>query len=153
MHFSDIAFLTLPVVIGMGLPAIVNLITQKKKPVPCGKKPSIQPPGWVFATAWSILYILLGIAGYYGWIESGRDISNVAIVLFLLLIVFLNAWWLIFSNICASFASFFTIVVLLIHTMITVSMFFAKGLNKSGWLVIPLALWLAFASTLSYLSI
>lgn len=153
MYYSDIAFATLPIVIGMGLPLMVNLITKKKNPVPCGKKPKIQPPGWVFATAWSILYILLGIAGYYGWVESGRDISNVAIILFILLILGLNAWWLIFSNICASLASFYTIVALFIHTIVTMVLFFAKDFKKSGWLVLPLAFWLAFASILSYLSI
>ena len=152
MQYSDIAFLTLPVVFGMGLPIIVNLIS-KRKNLPCGKRPAIQPPGWVFATVWSIIYVLLGICGYYGWVESQRDISNIAIIMFILLLVFLNAWWFIFSNICASFASFCAIIALFIYTIITILVFFAKKLNKSGWFTIPLALWLIFASTLSYLSI
>lgn len=153
MHVSDISFLTLPIIIGMGLPALVGIMSKKKNKTPCGTKPKIQPPGWVFGVAWSILYILLGVSGYFVWRASGRDIKNIAIILFILLNVSLNAWWLIFSNICASIASFVTILVILLQTVITAFIFFKNGFNISGWTTIPLVCWLMFASTLSYLSI
>lgn len=157
MHYSDIAFLTLPIIIGMGIPALVGIVKKNfnKNNTPCGNntKPKIQPPGWVFGVVWSILYILLGVSGYFAWRDSDRDIENIVIILFILLNISLNAWWLIFSNICAQLASFVSILILFLQTIATVFIGFKKGFNKSGLLTLPLVLWLMFASTLSYLSI
>jgi benzodiazapine receptor len=153
MHFSDISFLTLPIIIGMGVPALVGIMSKDKNKIPCGKKSQLQPPGWVFGVAWSILYILLGVSGYFAWLASGRDIKNIAIILFILLNVSLNAWWLIFSNVCASVASFVTIILILLQTVVTMIVFFKDRFVISGWTTTPLVCWLVFASTLSYLSI
>jgi benzodiazapine receptor len=152
-HFSDVLFLTIPIVIGIGLPALVGTISKKKNRTPCGTKPKIQPPGWVFGVVWSILYMLLGVSGYFVWRDSDRDLQNTAIILFIVLNISLNAWWLIFSNVCASIASFVTIIIILLQTAATVFIFFKNGFNISGWTTTPLVLWLMFASTLSYLSI
>lgn len=157
MYYSDIAFLTLPIIIGMGLPALVGIVKKNsnKNNTPCGNntKPKIQPPGWVFGVVWSILYILLGVSGYFAWRDSDRNIENIVIILFILLNISLNAWWLIFSNICAPLASFVSIVILFLQTIATVFIFFKNRFNRSGLISLPLVLWLMFASTLSYLSI
>src|ERR1700712_4407151 len=33
-------------------------------------KPPFNPPNWVFGPAWSILYVLVGIAGARTWLEE-----------------------------------------------------------------------------------
>lgn len=35
-------------------------------------KPAFNPPSWVFAPVWSILYVLIGIAGARAWTEGHR---------------------------------------------------------------------------------
>lgn len=36
------------------------------------KKPPLAPPGWLFPVAWTILYILMGLASYRVWTSDAR---------------------------------------------------------------------------------
>ena len=152
MQISDFIFLSYPSLIGLGLPYLVNLIRDKKY-VPCGNKPSIQPPGWVFGVAWTILYVLLGIASYLLWIGSKRNIGSSSVISLILLIAALNLWWIVFSNICNPKLAFASIVSILLQSIVTMQILFTNKQNVPGWLTLPLVLWLTFASSLSYLSI
>ena len=36
------------------------------------KKPPLAPPGWLFPVAWTVLYILMGLASYWLWISGAQ---------------------------------------------------------------------------------
>ena len=52
-------------------------------------KPSWNPPNWVFAPAWTVLYILIAIAGWLVWREAGFGLPLLVYAVQLLL----NAGW------------------------------------------------------------
>src|SRR6187431_671414 len=54
-------------------------------------KPSFMPPGWAFPVAWTILYVLMGIAlGLV--IEAQGPLRNLAIALFMAQLLLNLAW-------------------------------------------------------------
>ena len=104
-----------------------------------GKKISFRPPSYVFAIVWPILLLLLG----YSWILRPY-ISYLYFILTLLL-----AGWCIVFNYSKGFA-FIEILLTLIFALFLIYYEFNK---LSSSLLIPLVLWLGFASILNYYTI
>ena len=61
-------------------------------------KPWFNPPGWVFAPVWAILYLLMGISAWLVWRKAGFQVAARALAVFGLQLVFNGAWtWLFFG--------------------------------------------------------
>ncbi len=59
-------------------------------------KPSWTPPDWLFGPAWTVLYILIAVAGWRVWQASGW---NLAMVFWCANLMFNAAWsWLMFRR-------------------------------------------------------
>lgn len=137
----EIALLISPIILGM---LSARLFTPKVYKQ-CGKKSKLQPPGWVFALAWSVLYILLGVSAML--VYRKQDFSPLLISI-LISIALLITWWLVFANICSPFASYVAIYVILGIVVANVTALFKGKMFIAGSLMIPLCLWLVFASLL-----
>lgn len=62
------------------------------------RKPSWNPPDWVFAPVWTMLYVLMGIAAAMIWAERARLPVTLALALFLGQLVCNSLWsWLFFG--------------------------------------------------------
>jgi hypothetical protein len=72
--------------------------------------------------------------------------------LLLSLVIILNAWWVSFGNRCAPILSFTSILTILLFTCAICIHIFNKFENTS-YCLMPLILWLSFATLLSYQSI
>jgi len=143
---SDIILLFFPLIIGVGL---VSIFVNKESL--CGKRPKLQPPGWVFATVWPILYLLMGISIFIYWRKSGRKITY-PFYLFIIGTLLLQAWWVLFNKICAPTSAFLSLVGITIYFLRTALSFY-KLSQISTLCLIPLIVWLSFASYLTYKSI
>ena len=57
-------------------------------------KPSFNPPNWIFAPVWSMLYIMMGVAAGLVWnrIDFEKEIVKKALVFFAIQLA-LNALW------------------------------------------------------------
>ena len=108
-------------------------------PVKNNKNVSFSPPPYVFAIVWPILLLLLG----YSW-NLRPNISYLYIVLTLLL-----SFWLILFSLYKKTA-FYELVLTLLFTIFIL---FYKYETVSSNLLIPLILWLSFASILNYYTI
>ena len=140
--FIQLALLISPIVIGM---VSARLFTPKIYKQ-CGEKSKLQPPGWVFAVVWSILYIMIGVAAMLAFQKLGRFSASLNMLIFTTVLLF--AWWIIFANICSPYISFLFIYFIFGVLTATVVSFFKERLWVSGGLLIPLCLWLVFASIL-----
>lgn len=146
MHASDIAIAAAPLVVGM----LSGLLVRRNNT--CGKKAKLQPPGWLFAVVWPILYILAGIAGLLIWRADARRWSWV-LTLFTASLLIMMTWWVVFGNVCAPKIATITIASIVtpsIATLIAVLMY--RRLWTPAALLTPLFAWLCFASYLTYSS-
>ncbi|MFH1285145.1 MAG: TspO/MBR family protein [Candidatus Micrarchaeota archaeon] len=113
-------------------------------------KPSFNPPNWLFAPAWTMLYALMGVSAYLVW-KKGTEKKEVKIALgFFCLQLLLNlVWSLIFFGMKSPFFAFLEIILLWLAIAATIWKFY--GIDKrAGALLIPYILWVTFASVLNY---
>lgn len=114
-------------------------------------KPSFNPPSWLFAPVWTVLYILMGIAFYLIWknnVANHLEKKNAMALYFVQLI--LNFFWsLIFFY--AREPAWALVEILLLLMMIIITAFYFYKISKiAGWLLLPYILWVCFASVLNY---
>jgi tryptophan-rich sensory protein len=112
-------------------------------------KPPIMPPGWTFAVAWTILYILLGLSLAMLLHAKGARNRERALILFAIQLLLNFAWSPLF------FAGHKVDVALsVIAAMIVVAVFMIFVMWKirvwAAALLLPYFSWLLFALTLNY---
>lgn len=112
-------------------------------------KPAIMPSGWVFAVAWTALYILLGLA--LAMILHARRAPGrrVAVTLFVIQFLLNLAWSPLFFAMHEVSAALGLIVALAIAAIIT-AILFARIRLVAGLLLLPYVAWLCFAMFLNY---
>lgn len=132
--------------------AIGSAFTLSKIPTWYGTlvKPYFSPPNWLFGPVWTFLYLVMGIS-FYLVIKNGilgKEVK-VAIIIFLIQLVFNALWSIIFFGLKNPFLAFGVIIVL--WFLIVINIFKFYSINKvSGLILIPYLLWVSFASVLNY---
>lgn len=113
------------------------------------KKPPFQPPNWLFGPAWTVLFILMGIALFLVW-NKGLPFSQVrmAVVMFAVQLGLNILWSVLFFGAKAPLAGLIEIAVLWVAILLTIVYFFAVS-RTAGWLLVPYILWVSFATVLN----
>jgi translocator protein len=112
-------------------------------------KPAIQPPGWAFGLAWSVLYTLLGFALAMVLNARGNRFRNYAVALFTVAFIANLAWSPLFFAAHKVFAAFFLILFMLAFAIAT-TIAFGRVRTVAAWLMLPYLLWLSFAAILNW---
>lgn len=113
-------------------------------------KPWFNPPNWIFAPVWTVLYILMGIALFLVW-KSGAEkmIKQTAIILFSVQLALNFFWSFIFFKLQLPGWAFAEIIGMWIMILITI-LWFGKISSAAAWLLVPYISWVSFASVLNY---
>lgn len=112
-------------------------------------KPFFQPPNWLFAPVWTILYILMGAAAGIIYTTSRKTAAGkTALLLFAVQLVFNVIWsFLFFGSHMLLLAS--VDIVLLWAVLLATIVNFWKINRASAVMLIPYILWVTFASVLT----
>ncbi len=104
----------------------------------------LSPPGWLFAVAWSILYVLMGLS--LGTLVSRGDMSLVRVWLLQLVVNLL--WCILFF---ATHNPLLGLVdILLLDILVFTYIIYAFSRRRlAAWLFMPYMLWLLFATYLN----
>ena len=113
-------------------------------------KPSFNPPNWVFAPVWSLLYLMMGISAGLVWdkiTDQGEEVK--AGLKFFAIQLALNAFWsYLFFELKNPLLALIEIVLLWLMIYETYIKF--KKIDKiAGYLLVPYLLWVGFASVLN----
>ncbi len=113
-------------------------------------KPVFNPPNWIFAPVWTLLYIFMGIAAGLIWNEIGNKPKEVKVALqYFIVQLGLNALWsyLFFGLQNLLLASIEVILLLLV--LIECFKIFKPIHPTAAKLFIPYIAWVSFASLLT----
>ena len=103
----------------------------------------LNPPSWVFAPVWTILYLLLGYVLYLIYKSAPQYLY-----LYITQIILVNIWFPLFVNYPNRFYSTISLIALAIYAIILG--YLSYSINKTAtYCLIPYIAWLCFASYLS----
>lgn len=108
-------------------------------------KPSFNPPNWVFGPVWTVLYVLISVAGWRTWT---RDKQGVAMKLWWTQMLLNFVWSPTFFTLHQLWLSFAVIVVLLASILAFIAVQWTRD-RTSAVLFLPYAAWVGFASVLN----
>ena len=113
-------------------------------------KPWFTPPNWVFAPAWTTLFVLMGLALYLVW-SQGLDKAPVsaAVLLFGIQLTLNVLWSALFFGLHSPFYAFIEIIALWAAILLTI-IYFWKVSRIAGILLLPYLFWVSFASILNF---
>lgn len=112
-------------------------------------RPLWAPPAWLFGPAWTVLYLLMGVASWLVWRRGGFSDARLALTLYGVQLVLNGLWtWLFFVMRSGSLA-FVEIIVLWILILATIIAFWRKN-KLAGLMLVPYLFWVAYASALTF---
>jgi translocator protein len=109
-------------------------------------KPSYNPPSWVFAPVWTILYLMMTFAIWSFWHNKNKDINTIYI--YFIHLIFNTTWsvtFFVFHKILLSLLILIILILLIILLMVS----FRRVNMLSYYLMIPYLLWCFYALVLN----
>ena len=113
-------------------------------------KPAFTPPNWLFGPAWTLLFILMGLA-FFLILRDGRENKNFSAAWMSFgAQLFLNIYWsFLFFFVQEPPLAFYGLISL--WSMIFVNIYYFYQIKKSAaYLLIPYIAWVTFAGALNY---
>ena len=108
-------------------------------------KPSFNPPNWVFPPAWTVLYVLVGVAGWRVWRLPDKGPS---LMLWSAQLALNYLWTPVFFVLHMTGAALAVILLLLLLILAFVAATWMRE-RIAALLFLPYAAWVAFAVTLN----
>jgi tryptophan-rich sensory protein len=112
-------------------------------------KPFFNPPNWIFAPVWTLLYIMMGIAAGLVWTSEFEQKTVKKALGFFAIQLGLNALWsYLFFGLHNPLLALIEIVLLWLMIFETYNQF--KKIDKvAGFLMLPYLAWVSFATILN----
>ena len=108
-------------------------------------KPPLSPPGWVFPAAWTLWYLLMGLASWLVTVSAAsEDLKQMALSLYAVSLAANFLWPLVFFGLGRYWPALGWLVVLLVLVVLTWRLFRRLD-RRAGALLAPYILWLCFA--------
>lgn len=111
-------------------------------------KPSWAPPGWLFGPVWTALYTLMGTATYLVWRSTRGHARRTAMIAFAIQLVLNVSWTPVFFGL-ERFGLAAILILVVLASVTVMGIVYARRVRLAGILLIPLWVWVAFASALN----
>ncbi len=111
-------------------------------------KPSFNPPSYIFAPVWTVLYILMGTSFYLIWKRPVSQVRTAGVLFFLIQFILNFFWSFIFFKQHKIGGAMIELVIMWLFILFTINEF--RKLNKTAaWLLVPYITWVSFAGALN----
>lgn len=111
-------------------------------------KPFYNPPNWVFAPVWTILYTLMGISLFLVIKSEKPKAKTQGLIFFAAQLVLNGLWSIIFFGLHQIFWAFVLIIVLILLICLTIWKFYIIS-KPAAFILFPYLLWVSFAAVLN----
>jgi len=150
MAFVRRALITVPLVVLLGFAAGALSNSGGSNPwYATLAKPDFQPPAWAFPVAWTLFYILMGLALAVVLNARGSAWRRYAVGLFVLQFAINLSWSPVFFGMHQTVTAMAIIVAMLISAVAT-TFAFGRVRTTAAWLMAPYLAWLCFAGALNW---
>jgi translocator protein len=113
------------------------------------QKPSFNPPDGLFAPTWTLLYLLIAVAGWRVWRKHGFGGMRGPMAAYAVQLALNCAWSFFFFGGHMIGAALADVVLLLAAIVVTAALF--RPIDRvAAWLLAPYAAWVAFAVVLNH---
>jgi len=112
------------------------------------EKPIFNPPDWVFAPVWTLLYIIMGISAWRVWRLRSFEATSKALGVFALQLGFNLAWSFLFFGLQKIDLALVEIVILLVAIIVNAIMFWRID-RLAGLMLMPYIAWVTYATVLN----
>lgn len=112
-------------------------------------KPLFQPPAWVFAPVWTVLYVLMAISFVLVVADDFEFITLIALFFFVVQLGVNLSWTPVFFKEHNLRKAFLLSLILAVLVFLTMVLFFHIS-KLAGILFLPYFLWCCFATVLSF---
>ncbi|AMN44094.1 TspO/MBR family protein [Rhodoplanes sp. Z2-YC6860] len=111
-------------------------------------KPAFNPPNWIFGPVWTTLYALMAFASWRIMRLPGSSQRSLALLLFFGQLVLNAVWSWMFFGLHSPLLGLIDIIPQLSLIVLTIVAFSRLDVI-AGWLLVPLAAWVSFATILN----
>ena len=117
------------------------------------QKPPWNPPRWVFGPAWTILYLLMGVASYLVWqqgvaVSMSSNYHLLALSVYALQLLVNFSWTPVFFGAQRPDIALIIIIVLWFMIIVTMILFY-RATPIAMYLLIPYIVWVTYATSLN----
>lgn len=133
------------VALTLGGGTLIGMATQPGPWYEALQKPFFNPPNWLFGPAWTILYILVGIAGWRVW-NTHRSDNLMKAWIVQLVLNFL--WSPTFFGMQLIGGGLVVVIAMLLAILVFIAMAWRRD-RIAALLFLPYAAWVAFATALN----
>ncbi|MDR3491966.1 MAG: tryptophan-rich sensory protein [Gammaproteobacteria bacterium] len=112
-------------------------------------KSTFNPPEIVFPIVWSILYIMIAVAGWYLWQKRNEPRAKLALVFYAIQVVMNWLWTPIFFQLHMIQLGFYWIIGIITFNFITI-LISGKHYKLTTIMLVPYLFWLMFAGYLNW---
>ena len=148
--FFAIGLIILPLIVG-----VVSSIITGNAMMTFGSlnQPPLAPPAWLFPIAWTILYILMGVALlliYRANVKNDvdRKLQAAEIIVFFAQLIFNFMWTILFFALEARWVAFGWLIAMWLMIFALIWMC-TKNRKAAAWCLVPYILWCTFAAYLN----
>lgn len=113
------------------------------------RKPSWRPPNRVFAPVWTILYLMIAVAGWLVWRDAGFANAGLPLAVYALQLILNGAWTPLFFGLHRPDLGFVDIVLVWLSIIATIVLFYPIHVG-AALLLVPYLAWVTFAAALNF---
>ena len=111
-------------------------------------KPAFNPPAWLFAPVWTVLYVAMGVAAWRIWCLPVSTERKLALRQFGVQLILNAAWSPVFFG-AHSLAGGLVVIVLMLFAIAATIQRFHPLDKPAAWLLAPYLAWVSFATLLN----
>lgn len=112
-------------------------------------KPPLSPPAWLFPVAWTILYLMMGLASYFVFVAESDSRSKWAALAVYCVQLLMNFMWSIVFFSWGQYLFAFVWLIIMWALVILCTVLYQRVDRLAACLMIPYIVWLTFAAYLN----
>ena len=112
------------------------------------RKPTWTPPNWAFPVVWTVLFVMIAIAGWLAWRTAGWD-GSAALSIYGAQLVLNALWSALFFGLRRPDLALAEVALLWLSIAATI-LAFARIDLAAAWLMAPYLMWVSVAAALNH---